>query len=122
MRRDTTSPAVRPLAAMPIKRADRPGLTILTLGLMISAFAPTASPSFAQARSAPDNAHARSYGDGWECARTFRREGTACVPVVVPANAHLNRTGNRWACNKNFQRSRGNACSTNRSVSLAIFT
>ncbi len=103
---------------MPIKRADQPGLTILALrGLMIGAFVPPASPSFAQASSAPDNAHARSYGDGWECDRTFRRDGAACVPVVVPANAHLNRTGN-----KNFQRSRGNACSTNRSVPLAIFT
>jgi len=52
----------------------------LALGLV--AFITIGSSSFAQSQSTPmpANAQYKSYGDGWECDRGFRRDGDACLP------------------------------------------
>lgn len=93
-------------------RRDPSGLTILGLGLLIGALASIASPAFAQASPMPDNAHARSYGEGWECDRTFRRDGADCIPVVVPANAYPTKRiyGDGWACHHGYRETAAGAC------------
>lgn len=57
--------------------------SILTLMLL-------ALPAFAQTGSQPmpENASAKSYGDGWECNIGFRLNETTCIAVVVPQNAY----------------------------------
>lgn len=60
----------------------------------------------------PENAEARSYGDGWQCARSFRREGNECVAITIPTNAYAtNRTyGSGWSCLHGFQEVDGANC------------
>ena len=71
------------------------------------AFIVIGSPSFAQSQSAPmpANAQPKSYGEGWECDRGYRRDGDACLAVIVPENAYAtNRTyGKGWECLHGFQ-------------------
>lgn len=61
-----------------------------------------ALPSFAQ--PVPDNASAKSYGDGWECDIGYRQREDLCAAVVVPENAYAtNRSyGRGWACLHGF--------------------
>jgi len=77
----------------------------LALGLV--AFITIGSSSFAQSQSTPmpANAQYKSYGDGWECDRGFRRDGDACLAVIIPENAFAtNRTyGSGWECLHGFQ-------------------
>ncbi|MEM8775087.1 MAG: hypothetical protein AAGF53_08635 [Pseudomonadota bacterium] len=69
---------------------------------MIASFA---FPAFAQ--DAPMSAHAtaRSFGNGWECDRGYRRDGDACLAIIVPENAYAtNRAyGSGWECLHGFQ-------------------
>jgi hypothetical protein len=45
----------------------------------------------------PPNAHAKGYGDGWECDRGYRESGGSCAAIIVPANAYLtNQILRRW--------------------------
>ena len=48
------------------------------------------TPAFAQTGSQPmpENASAKSYGDGWECDIGFRLNENACLAVIVPQNAY----------------------------------
>jgi hypothetical protein len=77
------------------------------LALALVAFITIGSPSFAQSQSSPmpANAQPKSYGDGWECDRGYRRDGDACLAVIVPQNAYAtNRTyGRSWECLYGFQ-------------------
>ena len=61
-----------------------------------------ALPTFAQSNSdqIPDNAHLKSYGDGWECDLSYRIKSGNCVAIVVPENAYAtNRSyGVGWEC------------------------
>lgn len=52
----------------------------------------------------PANAQPRSFGGGWECLRSYRRDGDECTAVIVPENAYAtNRTyGNGWECSHGF--------------------
>ena len=72
------------------------------------------SPSFAQSRDAPmpANAQPKSYGEGWECDREYRRDGDACLAIIVPENAYAtNRTyGRGWECLHGFQEVDDAAC------------
>jgi hypothetical protein len=78
-------------------------LTLVPLALVL-AIAP--SVVFAQASRVemPANAHAKSYGDGWECDRGFRNVAQACVAVKLPANAHTDTSGDGWECRRGYRR------------------
>ncbi len=60
----------------------------------------------------PENAHAKSYGDGWECDIGFRDEDEMCLPIVVPQNAYqTNRIyGAGWECMHGFKSDGNTAC------------
>ena len=49
----------------------------------------------------PENAHAETYGPGWECNRGYTENDGACTPIQVPENAHLTKSsyGRGWDCN-----------------------
>lgn len=71
-------------------------------------------PAFGQTASQPmpENASAKSYGDGWECNIGFRLNENDCVAVVVPQNAYdTNRSyGSGWECLHGFRRTDEAAC------------
>jgi hypothetical protein len=66
---------------------------------------------FAQSVSGvmPANAHARSYGGGWDCDRGYREVEGTCAAVMVPANAYpTNMTyGRGWECVHGYRDVRG---------------
>ncbi len=68
-------------------------------------------PVFAQS-GIPENAKAKSYGDGWECNSGFRIDGEICVAVMVPEHAFAtNRTyGAGWECLHGFVESPEATC------------
>lgn len=59
------------------------------LAVLAGLIASLAFPAFAQVSTAPMPAHAqpKSYGEGWECDRGYRREDDACLAVILPENA-----------------------------------
>ena len=57
----------------------------------------------------------RSYGQGWECDRGYRKEQAACVAVELPSNAHVDFSGNDWECNQPY-RKRQNVCASEDSL------
>lgn len=85
------------------------GYTLIFLSLWITA------PSLVSAKSAsndlPENATAKSYGEGWNCNQGYRERKGACFAVRVPANAYpTNKTyGKGWECKRGF-REAVNAC------------
>lgn len=84
-----------------------PGRALATgLVVAICAMMGFAVPSQSQSAAAPmpENAHPRTYGDGWECDVSFRIDGDACVAITVPENAFpTNRTyGAGWECLHGF--------------------
>lgn len=93
--------------------AKRPTLLVVfvTLSLAVLLFA---FPAVAQtaAQPMPENAHAKSYGEGWECDIGFRLNNTACVAVVAPENAYYTGRsyGSGWDCLRGFRKTDGPAC------------
>ena len=77
------------------------------LALAFVALIAIGSPSYAQSQAArmPENAQPKRYGEGWECDRGYRRDGDACLAIIVPENAYAtNRTyGTGWECLHGFQ-------------------
>lgn len=73
-----------------------------------------ATQTFAQSISTPmpENAHVKSYGDGWECDTSFRLIGEQCVAVIVPENAYgTNRSyGKGWECHHGFKETNEALC------------
>lgn len=53
----------------------------------------------------PENATAKSYGNGWNCNMGYRESKGACTAVMVPDNAYpTNRTyGKGWECKRGFR-------------------
>ena len=66
-----------------------------------------ALPGFAQSTgpAIPENASAKSYGDGWECDLGFRQSDETCAAITVPENAYsTNRSyGRGWECYHGFR-------------------
>lgn len=77
------------------------------LAIVAGLVASLAFPAFAQDATAPMPAHAqpKSYGEGWDCDRGYRREADKCLAVIVPENAFAtNRTyGAGWECLHGFR-------------------
>ena len=66
--------------------------TLLIHPLILLALQSAASGvALAQGDSAeiPENAHANSYGSGWQCDYGYRAVDEACVAVKVPENGYL---------------------------------
>ena len=89
------------------------GMAMLFAGTICALLAFTV-PSFSQSGtgSIPGNAHAKSYGGGWECDLSYRLAGDQCVAVIVPQNAFpTNQTyGAGWECHHGFQEVNGGTC------------
>lgn len=73
-----------------------------------------AAPVFSQSStsSIPENAHAKSYSDGWECNLSYRPAGDTCVKIVVPQNAYPTNKpyGTGWECVHGFIEVEGTSC------------
>ncbi|MEJ2336304.1 MAG: hypothetical protein P8Y26_11840 [Gemmatimonadales bacterium] len=93
MQKDPSSPA-RPFRSI---------VHWVPLALLLG-IAPTLVAAQADATEAPPNSHAKSYGDGWECDRGFRRVNQSCVAVEVPPNAYLDPSGGRWECSRGYRK------------------
>ena len=53
----------------------------------------------------PNNARAKSYGDGWECDKGYRKINGGCTAVKVPVNGYLTDSsyGSGWKCNRGYR-------------------
>ena len=93
--------------------AQTPTVMALFIGSILAVML-FALPAFGQTagQPMPDNASAKSYGDGWECNIGFRLNENACVAVVVPQNAYdTNRSyGSGWECLHGFRRTDEAVC------------
>ena len=92
-------------------QTNAPRLARFVLGLVLLMFATQASAQ-STAISIPENAHAKRYGDGWECDTSFRPDGDQCVAVVVPKNAYgINHAyGKGWECHHGFKETNETSC------------
>ena len=65
----------------------------------------------ATAGQIPENAEARSYGDGWRCNPGYRESNGACAAIEIPANGYATSSsyGKGWECDRGY-RADGNAC------------
>ena len=52
----------------------------------------------------PENATARSYGDGWTCNVGYRKSNGACAVIIVPEHAYptYKSYGKGWACKRGY--------------------
>ncbi|CUH65449.1 MSP1 EGF domain 1 [Thalassovita gelatinovora] len=93
--------------------AETPSAGALLIGLIVAVLL-LALPAFGQTadQPMPENASAKSYGDGWECNIGFRLNEDTCVAVIVPQNAYdTNRSyGSGWECLHGFRRTDEAAC------------
>ena len=82
--------------------------TLLIHALILLAFLAT-RPGVALAQDGvaeiPENAHAKSYGSGWECDHGYRASDEACVAVKVPENGYLAASayGPGWQCDRGYR-------------------
>jgi hypothetical protein len=83
--------------------------TLLIHPLILLALQSTASGvALAQGDSAeiPENAHANSFGSGWQCDYGYRAVDQACVAVKVPENGYLaadSAFGPGWQCDRGYR-------------------
>jgi hypothetical protein len=82
---------------------------LLLVLIIISVLAPGAARAYDGSTKIPENAHAKSYGGGWECNYGYKEENNTCRPIKIPDHAYLNSYGSRWECNRGY-RSSGRAC------------
>ena len=63
----------------------------------------------ATAGQIPENAEARSYGDGWRCNPGYRESNGACAAIEIPANGYATSSsyGKGWECSYGFKESNG---------------
>jgi len=54
----------------------------------------------------PDNASAKSYGDGWSCNVGYRKNSDHCVAIKIPNNAYPTnkRYGTGWECHRGYHK------------------
>ncbi|AUQ99707.1 hypothetical protein [Phaeobacter inhibens] len=88
--------------------------TIKRIVVVFGLLAAFIQPAFSEtvALSVPENAHKSSYGDGWECNRSYRAVGSTCIAVVVPQNAYPTHRsyGPGWECSHGFIEAEGASC------------
>jgi hypothetical protein len=75
--------------------------------LLLALLATIPGVASAQGGSAeiPENAHANSYGSGWQCDYGHRAVDQACVAVQVPENGYLadSAYGSGWQCDRGYR-------------------
>jgi hypothetical protein len=85
----------------------RPHFTSVHALFFLSLWVSTPNLVFAKdaTNDTPDNATAKSYGNGWNCNKGYRESKGACATVKVPVNAYpTNKTyGQGWECKRGFQ-------------------
>ena len=71
-----------------------------SLFLALLALGPGAAFAAGASAGMPRNAHAKSYGPGWECNMGYREVDKACAAVKVPANGYVVDAtfGRGWQC------------------------
>jgi hypothetical protein len=64
----------------------------------------------------PENAEARNYGGGWNCALGYRVAGEECVAIDIPENAYATGRsyGSGWACRRGYEEAGGTSCERSR--------
>jgi hypothetical protein len=76
--------------------------------LYLAVFALPAELALAQEAKGviPANATAKTYGNGWECDRGYRKIDSACVVVTLPENAYLTDSsyGSGWTCKHGYKK------------------
>ena len=83
--------------------------TLVIHPLTVLAFlaTPASGVALAQGGSAeiPENAHANSYGSGWQCDYGYRAVDEACVAVQVPENGYSAdfAYGPGWQCDRGYR-------------------
>ena len=92
---------------------ETPTVVVQLMGLIFAVLL-LALPAVAQtaAQPIPENASAKSYGDGWECNTGFRLNENTCAAVVVPRNAYDTKRsyGSGWECLHGFRRTGETEC------------
>jgi hypothetical protein len=85
-------------------------LLLLTIACLLTFAGQSRAQSLAA--SIPENAHAKSYGAGWECDPSFKIAAGECVAIVLPANAYLTNRAYRkgWECLHGFVEVDGTSC------------
>ncbi len=102
--------------AVPVQGGARKMLGILmlaTAGLLIfTAQAFAQSSAQIPVPSIPENAHARSFGEGWDCDISFRIVEEQCVAIVIPANAYATDRsyGAGWECVHGYTEAEDGVC------------
>ncbi len=93
--------SVRTLAALDVP--TKGWLLAMSIWVLLMAALPVHAQSAAPMM--PENASAKSYGDGWACDIGYRLSGDVCAIINVPDNAYsTNRTyGRGWECLHGFQ-------------------
>jgi hypothetical protein len=74
------------------------------IGLWRSSLAMAAAPEPPLHTNLPAHAILQPGGNGWECARGYRREGEDCVQVSIPPQAYLDYFGHDWRCERGYRR------------------
>ncbi len=91
-----------------------PQVLMMRLVLVFALLAIFTVPAYSEVivSSVPENAHKRSYGDGWECDRSYRASNDTCIAVVVPQNAYptYRNYGSGWECSHGFIEVRETSC------------
>lgn len=111
----TSAASSRPCSkvmAVPAQDSNRTMLAILALSVVSLLAIGTQALAQSLTPPMPANAHAKSYGDGWECDRSFTVVEDQCIAIIVPSNAYLtNRVyGSGWECHHGFEEIEGVSC------------
>ncbi len=96
------SPTMRDHLESGVEREEHPmtkAVSVLVILAWIGVSASASPPSV----GAPPNAHAKSYGGGWECDPGYRKVEDGCVAFTLPANARLDSRGSGWECNRGYR-------------------
>lgn len=88
------------------------GKLLAFTGLVMACLMTLTSLAFGQTSEFPQNAHAKSYGEGWECDTGYRIAAELCERIEVPANAYVtgHTYGTGWECRRGFKEVDDKSC------------
>jgi hypothetical protein len=94
---------------VPMKRIRRHRTIFIRPLVLLALLVTTSGVALAQDGTVeiPENAHAKSYGSGWECDQGYRDFNDACKAVQVPASAYSSSAsssyGRGWECDHGYR-------------------
>jgi len=98
--------------SLPYKETSMPRVrlsALLPVLIILSVLVPGTVLAYGGSVNVPENAHAKTYGGGWECNYGYKEENNTCSLIKIPDHAYLNSYGSRWECNRGYRVS-GSAC------------